>query len=134
MKNNQNPWTHTIPDFMRPARTQQLEAPVTVPHPETGEDMVVRVEAVPYGPVKDVAEYVKLFDGFFDVLPDLSTEALRTFIYICKNLEPNSDSILLKDVEVNELVRKEVIAETCTENVYYINPKYFFKGDRRKLL
>lgn len=99
----------------------------------------------------DKAGYVKFFLGFFPVIGRLSKGGLRLLIHMLHNeLKYENDKVIL-DLEsscqlagfnthnqyytaVNELIDNKIIARSPTRYVYWINPSFFYFGDRRYLL
>lgn len=101
----------------------------------------------------DKEQFVKLYTTHLKAFFELSTTAYKVLHYVLYEIQNNainSDEVYLSLVKaqmffdeqgskisrttffraMKELVEKLFIAETISQNVYYINPKLFFNGDR----
>ena len=95
----------------------------------------------------DTGVFVKVFTSDLSWLL-LSTSGLKLLHYIFENLKINSDTVNLKTNDIMKIYKyksrssiysgiKELesmqIVSKKEDSIYYINPDYFFKGDRSKL-
>lgn len=96
----------------------------------------------------DYEPFVKIFKPLMRILPDLKKPSQDLLRYIMLNIARDSDRIsihaasIIKDkvigskrnvyVAINELQEKEIIHSSSIPNVYFINPKMLFIGDRSK--
>jgi hypothetical protein len=97
----------------------------------------------------DKEQFVKIFHAHLSAIFDLSKCALKIFAYIASvtqyddkiifNLKKCSEHTGYKGKEsiykgLAELCNAEIIARTTEHNMYFINPKIFYRGDRMVLL
>ena len=97
----------------------------------------------------DAEHFVKIFVREIEIIFDLTRPAQKVFAYLLSKVE--YDDKLHFDIEdcrtalkyksesqvfagVKELLLNEFIAKTTWTNVYWINPKIFYKGDRLAVL
>lgn len=101
----------------------------------------------------DKEQFVKLYTTHLKAFFELSTTAYKVLHYVLYEIQNNainSDEVYLSLVKaqiffeeqgskigsssfykaMKELVEKLFLAETISQNIYYINPKLFFNGDR----
>lgn len=96
----------------------------------------------------DKTQFLKLYINGVKALTELSSAGTKVFEVLYRTVQENinKDRILLafdlidqKVVSISEstfyrgmkeLIEKKFIAETTTQNLYYINPDYIFNGDR----
>lgn len=94
----------------------------------------------------DKTTFVKLFVNEISALFGLTRTGLKTFGFILTCLKPNDDSIyiyipdLLEYAEwgslkqayrgLGELIKNKIIAPSVKPNVWFVNPKVVFNGDR----
>jgi hypothetical protein len=96
----------------------------------------------------DKEQFVKIFQNHMQAIFDLSRKALKVFSYIASVVE-FSDKIIFEIEKCSkhtgytkatifsglaELLEKEFIAKSTVQNVYYINPQIFYRGDRLVLI
>jgi len=93
----------------------------------------------------DGDEFVKIYTGYLRDLFDLEKSTQKVFSYLLSKMD-FTDKVHLIPSEIqsfcgytshrpifeglNELCEKGIIAKTIWSNVYWINPKFFYKGDR----
>lgn len=81
-------------------------------------------------------------------IAELSDKAQRLLFYIIYSLQANYDYIAFNKAyykrvngiksdttvvnAINELVKKGIIAKSCLRDVYFINPRFMFNGNRLK--
>lgn len=98
----------------------------------------------------DKARFTKIFLSGVSAFYDLSKSAMKVFGYIVNSIKPNSDSFNFdlddckeftgysaKNTIFNalaELAENKIIARGKNPYHYYINPTFFFNGDRLSLL
>lgn len=94
----------------------------------------------------DKEEFVKVFKDQISILFELTKTAQKILTYFIKSLGINKDFVifdrqkakeysgLCSDASIyrglGELIQKNVIAKSTLTQVYYINPKIIFNGDR----
>lgn len=96
------------------------------------------VEATPYAKIYITAERRKLVAG-------LSSSAKELYLWIMYEIDPSEDALWINKQRymeenntslntykksVEELIRYAFIAYTIVKDVYWINPDFFFRGDR----
>lgn len=100
--------------------------------------------------VIDNQQFSKLYNKASDLLMDLIPEGVKLLGFILKELEKDKDYIILDRIGflernnyktnmsfykgVNALIEVSVISVSNIGNKYWINPYYFFNGDRTKLI
>ena len=98
----------------------------------------------------DRAQFVKLYTSTIRGWFDLSKTAMKVFSYVAVTTKPNQDHfvLVLEDCMeftgyktrksilqgLAELIDNNIIARSKTSFIYYINPSFFFNGDRLTLL
>lgn len=105
---------------------------------------------MPRGSIREKIQSTKLYHcpGCKDIIYNLSPGAKSLFIYLVYNIDSSKDHIWLNmprymqknsiksintaKTAIQELIRYSIIAMTGTKEVYWINPKIFFSGDRVK--
>ena len=111
--------------------------------PATGGATFVRRETV------DSAQFIKLYAAGVKHLAELTSPGFKIFqlIYEIMLESPNSDKLIIdfNDLSangkfnqsqktfirgINELLGKEIIYQSLTSNVYFLNMNLFFNGDR----
>ena len=111
--------------------------------PATGGATFMRREVV------DSAQFIKLYSAGVKHLAELTSPGFKIFqlIYGIMLENPNSDKLIIdfNDLSVNgkfnesqktfirginELLEKEIIYQSLTSNVYFLNMNLFFNGDR----
>lgn len=93
----------------------------------------------------DGEHFIKIFVKEMEIIFDLTRPAQKVFTYMLSKVEYNDKlhfdiedckaSLKYKSgsqifVGIKELILNEFIAKTSWNNVYWINPKLFYKGDR----
>jgi len=93
----------------------------------------------------DGEHFIKIFVKEMEIIFDLTRPAQKVFTYMLSRVEYNDKlhfdiedckaSLKYKSesqifVGIKELILNEFIAKTSWNNVYWINPKLFYKGDR----
>lgn len=98
----------------------------------------------------DRAQFVKIYTSTIRGWFDLSKTAMKVFSYIACTIKPNQDQFILIFEEcmeftgykskksiiqgLTELIDNDIIARSKTSVMYFINPSFFFNGDRLTLL
>ena len=142
-KNEENPFITDLLSIKRKNKTVAVARNKAVVDRLTGE----ATDAVFMGIQREVDQddFVKIFTAGMKELFDLSKNTLKVFSYLlsittfddkiffdlnqCKRYTGyNSRETIFK--AIRELLQNEVIAKTVHPNVYFINPTYFYKGDR----
>lgn len=96
--------------------------------------------------VRDKEKFSKIYPAFIHALYSLSQRATHILFYFVESLQQNSDKVFFNMEECKgilgysthipiykgmaELIEKGIIAKADSPNVYYINPKMVFNGDR----
>jgi hypothetical protein len=96
----------------------------------------------------DSTQFVKLFAAGMKRLKDLKSPGVKVLevLYFIIKENPGKDRVFMSFFQVNQLITPmsvatyrrgtkelidcEFIAATIDENMYWINPSYFFNGDR----
>jgi hypothetical protein len=113
-------------------------------NPSTGEYQGVNVLSRPH--TCDNEKFVKLFVNKISEWFEFSSKAQKIFMYVMQQMKPNIDEVYLVpddmidklDIKsrttiydaIAELVSVQALARSFEPNCYYINPSYFFNGDR----
>lgn len=111
--------------------------------PATGGATFVRREIV------DSAQFIKLYSAGVKHLAELTSPGFKIFqlVYEIMLENPNNDKLIIdfNDLSangkfnqsqktfirgINELLEKEIIYQSLTANVYFLNMNLFFNGDR----
>lgn len=108
------------------------------------DDMLVNVEVI-----VEATAYTKLYitSELRKLVCNLSPSAKELYLWIMYEVEVGEDALWINKVRfmeenstslntykkaVEELIRYAFIAYTIVKDVYWINPNFFFKGDRVK--
>lgn len=98
--------------------------------------------------LKEKARYLKVFDSDLTFLLELGDAGIMVFVYLCKRLKYQRDIVILNKEEIaieftvsertirrgiEQLLDKKVIAMSNSSDVFFINPKKIFKGERKYL-
>ena len=100
--------------------------------------------------VFDNQRFNKVYTPALELMMDLPQEANKLMLFIMTGIERDKDYIILDKQGflqrfnyktsmslykgIDELLAKGVIALSTITNKYWINPYYFFNGDRTKLI
>lgn len=99
----------------------------------------------------DREPYCKSFKPLFTVLPNLSKASIRVYCHMMLNVVKwNDDRIIMhmQDVitnakltnesvfysVINEFVKEKILARHTITHIYWLNPNYFYYGERRRLI
>jgi len=99
--------------------------------------------------IRERARFLKVYDNDLSYLINLTKPGLIMFVYLCKQLRVNKDRVLLNSDDAHEkyhisirnakegilnLIDNSIIARTNDTNIYFLNPKLIYRGERRFLL
>jgi predicted transcriptional regulator len=142
-KNEENPFIHELLSIKRKNKIVAVARNKSVVDRLTGE----ATDAVFMGIQREVdkEDFVKIFTSGMKELFDLSKNTLKVFSYLlsitsfddkiffelnhCKKYTGyTSRETIFK--AIRELLQNGIIAKSLHPNMYFINPNYFYKGDR----
>lgn len=94
----------------------------------------------------DETQFTKLYINQIGIFNNLSTPGYRVLTYLMSVLKPNSNEIIFERSKcmaacgykthksvykgLTELIEAKIIARSCNDWMYFINPLVFYNGDR----